>query len=231
MDVLATTVNKSDTSTLDKWIYALSEQRKNILWGSLALILILIIGYKFMSTSEIVQKKAMLQAEMYFNEIQRENDAAVLEDLLVLLQTYPALLPKYQGGIAQALLRQGQAMSALPIAEGALARTAKYSKDKDLAQYHQYAETSLLISQGKMKESLAPTKDLQTAVDGGKLPVLKAFSLIRIAMLQESLGNREEELLAWKDFQELANTNILVQRLYNDESLKLKEYIAQRLKA
>ena len=199
------------------------KQRKYIPYASLAFLAFIIIAFRFITEKTEKTEANYLLAESYFsmiqhsiqNEAEAENIAPALIKLRNITDTYPELHSRYDGLIAQLLITQGNSAEARPYAERALSRTAR---DK-IPFYPEFSRTTLLIEDNQRKEALEQALALQSHLsENASLnatdllnrnfgDTLFAYNLLRIAMLKKELGPPEEELKAWKEWEQYANIN------------------------
>lgn len=125
----------------------------------------------------------------------------------------PELHAAYDGALAQSFLNSGKLAEAKPYAEATFARTAP----NHLEYYTDFAETSLLISGKKFQEALEKAKLLQSKMLNASNLVgdsstqiqnvsseLFALNLLRIAMMQQELGDKAGELETWQEWKQYA---------------------------
>ncbi|MEX1013082.1 MAG: hypothetical protein WDZ27_05260 [Waddliaceae bacterium] len=148
-------------------------------------------------------------------------------EMTSLLNRNPELQSKYDATVAQMLIGIGNENQAVPIARRALKR----SQDASLKDYHDFAEVTLLIEQGNIAESLQKSKELKQTLTARSN--LALYNVFRIAVLEQKLGNREEEQRAWQDLQTQLNENERPQdfiALFSDGDITLMDFIEERLK-
>jgi hypothetical protein len=147
-----------------------------------------------------------LAAEKMFNEWQGDRSDKLIK-LQKILKHHPELHAKYDGRIAQKLLLSSEQGLAASFSKATQKRIGGFSP-----YYTQFSNCSLLIGEKKFEEALAQSKALKASLDQDELfwkskseivkhgSVLYGYNLLRIAFLQQTLGNPLEELAAWKDF-------------------------------
>lgn len=120
-----------------------------------------------------------------------------------ILKKHPSLNSAFAPLLAQSWMIKEDFSQAEPLAELAL----KQAKEENLPQYTSFAETTLLIEQGKLDLALSQAKQLQERLDSirsdsreapNEGDVLFTMNLIRIASLEQALNKPEEELMTWK---------------------------------
>lgn len=193
----------------------LSIYGKNIAYALVALIALLAITYRFSSGQTIQAEQQYIQAANDFSLFAKpiEDPAltgAALDRLTAIMAKHPELHAAYDGAIAQTLLNRGQVDDALPYAKATLSRT----ESDGLSFYRGFAQTSLLISKEQYKEALAQAQTLQQQMleiaavqpaDGRAFSdELFALNLLRIALLQQEVGDKAAELQSWKTWKEYA---------------------------
>lgn len=219
-----------------EWITA----HKNLLLGIfLGLMLFLILASQFINWRTLNAEKDFFQAQTLFTQFQNsaiqqptENStaAADFDQLEALLQRHPELKPKYDGGLAQSFLINGQTEQAQPIIEGIFKRT----QPDHLSLYQDYTQTSLLIGHGKFEESLQRALKLKTSLDQldeKGPPLLYIFNLIRIATLYQQASRFQEELNVWDQLQnqpQLRESLMAVNQAFKMGQATLNQYIEER---
>ena len=197
-------------SPIIQWI---SDNGRNLLWILLAFLASALLLYKIFGGSSTKTESDYFKAEGEFSVFENSADPKAqneaLSKLSALLTRYPDLQPKYDGLVAQTLLNRNEVKEALPFANRTLSRTGK----DHLPFYADYAHATLSISQEKYDDALKQAQTLKEkmishAKENGDEKefgdALYLFNLLRIAMLNQQLGNKEEELRAWQEFKQSA---------------------------
>jgi hypothetical protein len=147
-----------------------------------------------------------LAAERTFNEWSGDRNEKLVK-LQKLLKQHPELHAKYDGRIAQKLLLSSQEGLAASFLKAAQKRIGEFSP-----YYTQFSNCSLLIGEKKIDEALSQSQTLKQALDQDAAfwktnseivrhgAILYGYNLLRIAFLQQMVGNAPGELAAWKDF-------------------------------
>lgn len=212
-----------------QWIV---EQRMNILIVIIAIIVATILITR-LSTGAPGQKEAdLIQTEAEVVNLQKvilgiDNATSVdaaFDKVKQLLKQYPELNTKYDAPLAQAFLAVNNASDATPFADQSLKRT----QANNLPTYQEFAKTSLIIGQEKYQEAL--DKALKIKQELPSESPLFAYNLLRIATLYQALGNKNEELNAWKEWNDQKNSTAFLQvsnQLENGK-IRLSDYITQR---
>ena len=219
------------------------ENRQYIPYLFIALLAVIGIGYKLTSGSVAKAESNYQLAEGYWTQIQRniseETGIAKQEDAINNLRSivaeYPELSSKYDGILAQLLLAHGESEAAMPYAEQTEKRTAQTQDPL----FKEFSDTTLLIAEGKLEEALQRSLNLKKKLlkqEGP--PLLLPYSLIRIAMLHQGLGQDDLEVLAWDEWNQYANgkgiqkpePQILntISSLFAEGDLSLDKYIEAR---
>lgn len=208
------------------------------------LIIVLVVIFRLGMASTSHSEDDFIQADQLFATWSQAADSGALsqlpiglEELHRVLRQHPSLHAKYDGAIAQRLIALTDASQAQPFVEHTLQRT----KSDKLQLYHAYADASLLISQGREKEALEKTKELQAALQGNveaqefasiDNTVLVEYNLLRLAMLEQKIGDAHEELKAWQRWQQHAGQgkSIAAHKLAIGQ-VDLEQYAQARQKA
>lgn len=206
-----------DEGNIGEWFI---KNRQNILYGFLIALSAIFLIYKMMGSSVRSTEANYIQTTNDFLAFTNPNNAnnpqltdEALKNLESSLKQHPHLGAAYDGSIAQTLINRNQIETALPFANASLERT----KSADLPDYADYAQTTLLIEQKNYKEALEKAFALQksmmnTLKDHPDQPhafgdELFAFNLLRIAMLQQQLGDTAGELKTWQYWKQYAGLN------------------------
>lgn len=205
--------------------------------GSMAAGLLLLAFY-FQSGPKAM---AFAEAKRAFAQwMDRPYDDHRLAGLVHALQKVPQLKERYEPVLAQKLIEGGRGSEVLDLAAKAIA-LAKTETPLHAA----YAETTLLIEQKQYQLSLERAVALKTKMDsecgisrfmenpalGGAL--LYGYNLVRIAFLQQELGNGPGEKAAWEEleaFLSLSKKDVVqpISRGLEEKGFSLADYIRER---
>lgn len=240
-----------DANSVIDW---LAQNGKNVIYVLLGLIALFVLVYRVSSSNTAKSEKDYLQAATDFSAFVRDNadDEPTTQEsfkrLVALMSNHPELHSAYDGAIGQTLLNRGQTTEAKPF----IVNTLKRTQAESLTLYNKYASITLLISEAQYKEALEKSQALQQTMldelhqgansEHSFSEVLFAFNLLRIAMLQQQLGNDKEELQTWQQWKNYAGLDraskqpaiinpmafrIIIQQLATG-SIALPDYIAYR---
>jgi hypothetical protein len=218
-------------SSLD-WVFA---HWQTLLSVFLLILSLLGISYYFVFRQTAENWKAYTQAPLDLaNMSDPVKEAEAFKQLSTLLNEYPALRPFYEGPAAQELLNQKRLSEAEPLIQ----RTFERTRSLFPLSYLSYAENSVLIDQGRFKEALSSAYSLKTRLDTSKeeaSPVLYMFNLLRIALLEKQMQNKEKLEAAWKEMEQIrqgaGRVKLSPQMLnwilnhFDNESADLKQYL------
>lgn len=202
------------------FVQFLIKNSRQIGYGALILLLVFILGYRFLAYRSSLAEKDFIAAKEAAQDLKKESSLATLQSIL---STHPSLQAKYDGLVGQTLLTQGKLEEAKPYIERTLARTQAEASPSDL----EYAKTSLLIAEGHYDEAL---KNAYLLKERDISPTLYAFNLIRIAFLERTLQNPAAEQKAWSELKEMegkmaAHEYNKVMTHFDDQGASLKDYI------
>jgi hypothetical protein len=166
-------------------------------------------------------------------------DEALYQTMRGALQKTPALEKRYEAAIAQTLFDLGKTEEGLGLARNSLKRV-----DGETPFHTAYAAQTLLIQQGNYSEALKGALELQEKMDvlldrtawnahslsGGSL--LYAYNLLRIASLQQELGNQAGEQAAWAELETYFEKNPLAAQVirenFSESGIGLDHYLQKR---
>ncbi|CCB92167.1 putative uncharacterized protein [Waddlia chondrophila 2032/99] len=209
----------------------------------IALLIMIIAGYQLISGSAAKTEANYQLAEGYWAKIQRsigqEAIDAKQEDALLqlckIVDKHPELRAKYDGMIAQLLIAKGLSEEASVYTERVEKRTASTQNPV----FKEFSNISLLIAQGNHQEALQRSLSLkETLLKKEEPPLLLPYTLIRIAMLYQGMGEKNLEALAWDEWQQYAQEKSLqkpdtqtlktISALFSEGDFSLDQYIAER---
>lgn len=199
-------LDMSDSLSENKAIQWFIQNGRTLLWIFGAILLLILLFQRFVIGTPATGNE-YLEAENEFHAFLKGKDPAIQEEALkklsTLLKKHSDLQSKYDGEIAQTLLNRSAVEAAIPYAQ----RTFNRVHSDDLNLYENYAQTTFLIANKKYEEALKNAQDLRfniTQTSKGKEfgQTLFLFNQLRIAMLQQQLGNKMEELKAWEEFKQ-----------------------------
>lgn len=184
------------------WI---SHNGRTLLWILAALFAFFLIYFR-MTGGRAATESEYMQADTYFQQLQKGSTEAAQTDayqkLAAILKKHPELQAKYDGQLAQIFLNKGD----LPTANDYALRTLDRTASDHLTVFADYSRTTLLLADKKYEESLAKAlslkQQLQSSPTDPALQTLYLFDLLRIAMIQQQLGQREAELKAWEELRQ-----------------------------
>lgn len=215
-----------------------SQHGQKMIYGAVVVVLVLIVGLVWSQQRKGASEKAYVDAEVSYNNFFRlaseQADPANDQPFLTLkdiLKDHLELGPRYDGAIAQVFLRVGAMDPALIYGDKALKRLAA----ENFPSFEEFSKTSLLIVQGSDQEALKRALFLQKKmIEAGSTDVLTLFNQIRLAMLYGRLGNKDEEIKAWNQWDQWVTTNPSAAQALADGfktgKVTLADYIAARKK-
>lgn len=222
----------------DRYLDWFAHYGKTFLITIVALFAILLVIYKMSTGSHSQAESDYLEAERAFMAFQQGEEP--LDDLEQFTRKYPDLRSKYDALVAETLLTRGETAEALPLANGTLKRTASSTSPF----FHNYARTTLSISEGKYADALEEAIGLKghmlSATESDQIvDVLYIYNLLRIATLQRELGDTAAELETWKEWKQLAGGKVtegkidpnafrIVLGFFEENVTSLPDYIANR---
>lgn len=242
------TLLSSDNAFLE-WV---TDHGKTLIYAFLALLAFIFLFFRLTSGSKSKAESDYFNASTDFALFQRLSNEGnqtgaqeALERLAAIIQRHPELHAQYDGIIAQTLINDGNNTETKRYSLSTLKRISQ----NHLPYYEAYATHTLLISDKKYSEALTQAIDLKQKMiqvaDSAKSEtqnnfgsMLFALNLFRIGMLQQQMGNDNEELKTWQEWDHYINSqkpisgvafSILNQKIA-DGKITLGDYIEQRQK-
>lgn len=223
------------------FLASVSKYGNTAFYAGIALVILFFLLYRFGSHHSANAEADFLSAAHHYDQLiaakdptQQEKAVAELQEIL---KRRPELNADYQGDIAQSLLELNKIETALPLADQTIRRVSS----DHISEYLSYAATSLLIEQKQYQTALDAAVSLKTNLKNNDL--VNALNLVRIALLQQQLGNRTGELEAWQEWKNFAGWKgtaptvktldpkiyFVVQNYYSQGIVSLQNYIESRL--
>lgn len=218
-----------------EWLFS---YKKIILSFFLAMLVAMVLIYRLISMWTLKDERDFFRAQTLFTKFQKEDllpqDASLamtdFEQLMAIMQKQIDLKALYQGPLAQTLLIAQQGSQASLLMEDIFKRTTL----DHLALYHDYAKTSLLVSEKQYEIALMQAQQLQQAIqqanDSNHYLILDLFNLIRVATLHQQLGQFQEELQAWKQLEKPFYSKVLLSlnQTFKMGQSSFQQYIDER---
>lgn len=232
------------------WI---SEHSRKILLCCAALPVLAFILFQLLGAFSY-SKSDYLEVQKAFGAWSKEEnlDHKLFSDLEKLLGRHPGLQEKFGTHIAQRLLVLGD------VKKAGIYYSAAQKRSHELISpyYSRFSRNTMTIAQGKFTAALEEAKllkrDLQKddAFWEGRNGLMKsgailyAWNLLRIAALEQQLGSKEGELMAWEELERNAGwmgapshpkcydpeAFALLTRNFTQGDISLPDYIGQRKK-
>lgn len=216
----------SDTLAEHPAVQWISQNGRSLLWLLLGLIALFLIGYRLLGTGgSKITSYFTADKEMSLFLAGGSEAKESLEKLSTILSNNPDLQPKYDGRIAQKLMDRGEISASWPFADRTLTRLSQ----EHLLRFYDYSTTTLLIEKEHFPEALEQALALQQKINENE-SALYAANLLRIAMLNQKLGNKSEELKTWRTLKQNLKQDSPVLSALSEGKLSLLDYIAFREK-
>lgn len=214
----------SDESPFAAWI---SEHGNSILYGIAIAIACIAAFFWFNAGKSAKAEGDYMQATAAMTRIlaypQTEQDVLLQKNAVVelqqILENRPNLQSKYDGQLVQYFLLHGNLADAHKYADRTLARTSQ----DNLPDYTNFSKNTLAIAHEDYQSALTNSEQLNTTMTKGDTSfgdALYVFNLIRIAELQNKIGNKEAELKAWDG---------VIQLTQNEKAKMIKPQVVERV--
>lgn len=219
-----------------QWI---TENPKIFLYAGLLILAFLSIAFRFSSGSWFKSESDYYKAKIDFAALNRtaasNKDPNIADEALASLKAiigkHPELKAKYNLQIAQILIAQGNFDKSNEFLTSSNSK-GKYT-EPSLTFYEDYSQATLFIDQGKDQEALKKALSLKESLLNQTIEAQKsdtpktfgdtlfAYNLLRIAILQQKLGYKKEELNTWKEWISYSSLDKSNQtKLFNPQAFK-----------
>jgi len=219
----------------------------NILFALVLIVIAGILFYRYNSQSTIGTTNEYIKADKLISTLERSPvpDPDSLDRLMEIMDKHPELHQKYDGNLTQILIKEGETEKAQEIASQMISRTTQ----SNLPLYADFAKTTLLINQEKYEDALKQAqsldmkmkKEVELGADRKFGDTLYAYNLLRIGMIQQELGLKDQELKTWQRWNQYLDSKEdiegidpkgfdIVLRQFTSGNLSLKNYIEERNK-
>lgn len=242
-------------SLSDRLLYSIKGLLLNYKRSLIFFIPFLLVGLFLIFKFSLLKSKAerdYISAKAAYSKWDKSEklDTIHLQTLKTVLKRRPELAPSYEGLVIQKLLANSETSQSKIHIESILKRIGKHS-----SFYTKFSKASLLIAQKDYEKALNKAISLKEEMIADKSfwetqgshqfgSTLFVFNLLRIAMLNQNLGLKEKELVAWKELKRYAkwepienstlpldlNSKSIDKFLAHltDHNLSLKDYIRHR---
>lgn len=195
--------NKKTLSLVDSLYFKLiaykSNYRRSYILAIPLFFLILVLAFKVFSKKQTI-------GQDYFSLKKHHESTHDLERLKKILAKNPDFKPFYEPSLLQHELFLGKSEKNLDLLEKSLKRACAVSAN----YYTRFSEVTFLIEQKKLEKALEESVLLKSDLLSDQLfwhsqkspsfgSRLFFHNLIRIGMLYQALGKKENELSAWKE--------------------------------
>lgn len=180
---------------------------RQLAYAALALLLLLIIGYRLLSSQSSQAERDYIQAITNLSLLNTpEKREAALVDLQQIVTRHPELQAKYDGIIGQELLIDNR----IDEAKIYIDRTFQRVENETPANFIAYAKNSLLVTQGDFTQALQNAYALkgkmlnEAKVAPSQDALLYVFNTIRIALIEKELKHTDGEQAAWTELKDMS---------------------------
>lgn len=231
----------------NQWVELITRYGRQIALGIAILIALCLFSYWTISKNQQADFSDYINAQKAMDllrEAKSEDLSSAdgpLSQLKGIIQRHPELHAKYDGWIAQFLLERGN----IKEAEAFALLTLNRVKVDHLPLYRDFSINSLLIENQNYEEALQKSLALKELI-ADQIQTIKnelitdldqdlfASNLLRIAFLQQQLGNQAGEKNAWNDLQQYLSRYPLTAEklspLFQAGNISLEKYIEMRLR-
>ena len=201
----------------------IKEHSKLIIMSGCFLVTAVALSYKLTKQRESGIESDYHLAHLKLQKL-RAGDKETLTQLEKILKKRPNFKTTMEPVIVQHMIDQKRIREVKEYLKGSVPNL------KNGTPFHQqFSHTSFVISEGDLVLALTEARSLQQELSEEKLPLLKAFNLLRIALLEKEVGTKKGELMAWLQVEELGETLLTsLQEVFHVKEVTLKDFIKQR---
>ncbi|PIS01847.1 MAG: hypothetical protein COT84_00025 [Chlamydiae bacterium CG10_big_fil_rev_8_21_14_0_10_35_9] len=199
----------------NRFILILKRHWSTILAG---LVLISVLFYRQATNKKRTEQDLLLKDSIYAKWEKNPSDEGNLQELEKLLKRNESLHHVYGSLIAQKLLEMQKVDKAYEFSKKPVENLKEISPE-----YAEFVETSLLISQNRLKDALMRSYELDEKITG--FTKLKFYNLLRISLIEKSLSHKTEELKVLNRL-----STMLENKEFLEEVQTYADYISSRKK-
>lgn len=201
----------------------IKENSKLVISSSFFLVVAIILSYKLTEQRAVGIERDYHLAHLSL-QLLKGGNSGQLEPLQKILKKRPNLRETFHPAIVQCMIDEKK----IDEAKGVLKSGGDRLKLK--TPYHQqFSHTTFVISEGDLVLALTESKNLQNELRDKKYDLLKAFNLLRIALLEKEVGTKNGELAAWAQVEALeAPLFSSLQEVFHVNNITLKDFINHR---
>ena len=201
----------------------IKEHSKVIIMSGCFLVTAVSLSYRLTK-----QRESGVESDYHLAHLKLQNlragDKETQTQLEKILKKRPNLKATMEPVIVQHMIDQKR----IGEAKGYLKRSST-NQINETPFHKQFSHTSFVISEGDLVLALTEAKSLQQELSEGKLHLLKAFNLLRIALLEKEVGTKKGELATWLQVEALDETLLSsLQEVFHVREVTLKDFIKHR---
>jgi hypothetical protein len=207
----------------DQWIEWLQDRQRHFFYGVLMVIMTFFVAFQVFSKFHKPRASQYFAANQAFEKWLIQGEA--IDKLEKAIAAHPELEAKFGALIADRYIVQNEGDKAEPYADSVFKRVLKQSPE-----HTAFAEGSLQIAKGHLREALVHTVALKERMD--KESILYGFNLVRLASLYRALSVHDQELAALEELEQYMQENqkrgSILAECFNEGGYTLSDYIEGR---
>ncbi|MEI6241775.1 MAG: hypothetical protein WCP39_00020 [Chlamydiota bacterium] len=217
-----------EKSFAQKMVFFFLEKKDLLFWIVSAILLVSLVVFQVISFIQRSERKAKVEFETTYLEWTKDKKPTTFAKLETLLQKHSSIARSYQGMLVQKGLEEGY-LGILPLAKQAM-------NDGAPSLYSEFGKISLLMMENKLAKALESSYVLKSELVKKKdMETLTAFTMLRIAGLEKSLGQKEKEKKAWEALEvflashkENASIQLFLSNFRKGQDVDLADYVTYR---
>lgn len=201
----------------------IKEHSRMITLGACCLVTAVALSYKLTKQREAGVERDFHLARLHLEKL-KKGDGDQLAEMQKILRKRPNLQRAMDPVIVQHLIDQKRVGEA----KGVLKRCATRAQE-EMALHEQFSHTSFVISEGDLVLALSEARSLKEHLSHTEFEQLKAFNLLRIALLEKEVGTKKGELEAWQEVEGLGEAQLSkIEEAFHVRDVTLKDFIKHR---
>jgi hypothetical protein len=221
------------SSSEERWTNFFINRWRQILLGIAIAFLLLLASFFFIKKEPKLSQTAVSEKQFHKMLSDSLSPDILLEQSQRLFSQSPSLKTRFQATLAQNLMAKGEWNHSVNYAEAALVDTGKIQPQL----FTEFSQISLDIGQKKYKQALDRSIQLKEQLATQEAPsysILAAYNLLRIALLQQEVGDAQSELNALSDYnryidsESLHGNQIALFNELKERDISFNDYITDR---
>jgi hypothetical protein len=210
----------------NKFLALLSKHWSKIVLGILAIATVAVWSERLFKSNKSEKSQDFFIAQQIFERFQKGEYLAPesIEATQNILERHPELHPKYDPVLALTFFAQQKTPEGICYARSLINHAQQHLPDV----YKEYANTTLLISEGKYEEAFREASFLEAKLsEQPGYPTLEAVNTLRLLFLAREIGNTEGQHRFWTKLSQHPSYSTLLS-IFQTENLSLSDFFLRK---